>query len=140
MAATVKSDVDVKVKGGGKSAVRIGELARRTGVSPRALRYYEEQGLLTPARAANGYREFPGDAPLTVSQIQGLLAAGLSTEVIRDVLPCARGERPELEPCPDLIATLVATRREIDARITCLQDNSAALGRYLQAAGVDAGR
>ncbi|MGY2074474.1 hypothetical protein [Blastococcus sp. SYSU DS0828] len=36
--------------------------------------------------------------------------------------------------------TLVATRREIDARIACLQDNSAALGRYLQAAGVDAGR
>lgn len=38
--------------------MRIGELARRTGVSVRALRYYEEQGLLVPARAANGYREY----------------------------------------------------------------------------------
>jgi DNA-binding transcriptional MerR regulator len=34
--------------------MRIGELSRRTGVSQRSLRYYEEQGLLMPARLASG--------------------------------------------------------------------------------------
>jgi DNA-binding transcriptional MerR regulator len=38
--------------------VRIGELAERSNVLPRLLRYYEEQGLLTPDRAPNGYRDY----------------------------------------------------------------------------------
>ena len=38
--------------------MRIGELSRRAGVSQRALRYYEEQGLLRPARRSSGYREY----------------------------------------------------------------------------------
>jgi hypothetical protein len=41
--------------------VRIGELSRRTRVSERLLRYYEEQGLLRPGRRPSGYREY-GDA------------------------------------------------------------------------------
>ncbi|WP_440590039.1 MerR family DNA-binding transcriptional regulator [Mycolicibacterium hodleri] len=36
--------------------MKIGELAERTGASRRLLRYYEEQGLITPSRAVNGYR------------------------------------------------------------------------------------
>jgi len=38
--------------------MRIGELAKRTGVPPRMLRYYEEQGLITPQRLDNGYRDY----------------------------------------------------------------------------------
>ena len=38
--------------------MRIGELSRRTGTATRLLRYYEEQGLLTPQREENGYREY----------------------------------------------------------------------------------
>jgi len=58
--------------------MRIGELSRRTGVPTRMLRYYEEQDLLHPERAANGYR---------VQQIRGLLDSGLTTEIIRKILP-----------------------------------------------------
>jgi DNA-binding transcriptional MerR regulator len=62
--------------------MRIGELAARTGVSRRLLRYYEEQGLVTPSRALNGYREY-GEAHVdVVRQITGLLDAGLTTRMI----------------------------------------------------------
>ncbi|OHV55353.1 MULTISPECIES: MerR family transcriptional regulator [unclassified Pseudofrankia] len=69
--------------------MRIGELAHRTRVSVRALRYYEEQGLLVPARAANGYREYPEAAVDLVSCIQLLYAAGLSSAKVAKVLPAA---------------------------------------------------
>nr|MDT0665311.1 MerR family DNA-binding transcriptional regulator [Micromonospora sp. DSM 115978] len=38
--------------------MRIAEVSRRTGVAARMLRYYEEQGLLSPGRHANGYRDY----------------------------------------------------------------------------------
>ncbi|GGP05958.1 MerR family transcriptional regulator [Nonomuraea glycinis] len=69
--------------------MHIGELARRTGVSVRALRYYEEQGLLVPARAANGYREYTKAAVDVVGCIQLLYAAGLSSTKVAEVLPAA---------------------------------------------------
>jgi len=53
--------------------VRIGELSRRTGVSVRLLRYYEEQGLLSPGRAGNGYREYRDGDVDVVRQIRTLL-------------------------------------------------------------------
>jgi phosphoglycolate phosphatase-like HAD superfamily hydrolase len=43
-------------------SVRVGELARRTGVTIRALRYYEAAGLVVPARLPNGYRDYEPDA------------------------------------------------------------------------------
>nr|WP_308205561.1 MerR family DNA-binding transcriptional regulator [Frankia sp. AiPs1] len=39
--------------------MRIGELSKRTGVSPRSLRYYEEQGLPSPRSSEKGRRTFP---------------------------------------------------------------------------------
>jgi DNA-binding transcriptional MerR regulator len=38
--------------------VRIGELARRAGVSSKAVRYYEQLGLVAPARSRNEYRVY----------------------------------------------------------------------------------
>ncbi|APA94112.1 MerR family transcriptional regulator [Nocardia seriolae] len=67
----------------------IGELSRATGVPPRLLRYYEEQGLLVPHRDSNGYRGYPDSAPARVARIRELLAAGLPTRDIRELLPCA---------------------------------------------------
>jgi hypothetical protein len=42
--------------------LRIGQVAQRAGVSTRALRYYEEQGLLEPERTPSGQRVFPASA------------------------------------------------------------------------------
>jgi DNA-binding transcriptional MerR regulator len=68
--------------------MRIGDLAARSGVSVRALRYYEEQGLLKPTRTPAGQRVYPEAAVDRVAFIRQLLAAGLPTRTIVDILPC----------------------------------------------------
>ena len=78
--------------------MRIGEMVRRTGVSERLLRYYEEQGLLTPERLPSGYRVYVEQDVETVRRIRALLAAGLTTDTIAKVLPCVREEGERLVP------------------------------------------
>jgi DNA-binding transcriptional MerR regulator len=113
--------------------VLIGELSRLTGVNAHQLRYYESQGLLEPARSANGYRHYSNDAVLTVTQIRKLLDAGLSTQDIHDMLPCATGTRPDLAPCPDLLDTLRVRLSEVDAHIATLVRSRHALSDYIEA-------
>ncbi|MFD7668894.1 MerR family transcriptional regulator [Streptomyces sp. NPDC059788] len=110
----------------------IGELSRRTGVSARLLRYYEEQGLLTAGRGPNGYRCYDDDTVLTVRQVRALLDAGLTTEVIRAVLPCARGEQPEFEMCVDVQTILSRVLADTDERIDDLRRSRSALAGYLE--------
>ena len=69
--------------------MRIGELASRTGVSVRSLRYYEEQGLLTSTRSPSGQRHYTDSDVERVAFIQRLYAAGLSSRTIAGLLPCA---------------------------------------------------
>ncbi|WAL65003.1 MerR family transcriptional regulator [Amycolatopsis cynarae] len=83
----------------------IGELARRTATSERLLRHYERTGLLTARRRENGYRDYDEDAEARVRQIRALLAAGLPTRVIRQVLPCAYPDG-SLDACPGTLDTL----------------------------------
>ncbi|MET9073401.1 MerR family transcriptional regulator [Streptomyces sp. NPDC004232] len=68
--------------------MRIGELAARTDVSVRSLRYYEEQGLLASSRSASGQRHYTEAEVERVRFIQRLYAAGLSSRTISELLPC----------------------------------------------------
>jgi DNA-binding transcriptional MerR regulator len=111
----------------------IGELSRRTGVHAHQLRYYEAQGLLEPGRGANGYREYTNDAVLTVTQIRKLLEAGLSTQEIGLILPCASGAAPDLEPCPELLTALRARLHGMDEHIDTLTRSRQALHDYIDA-------
>lgn len=109
----------------------IGELSRRTGVSPRLLRYYEEQGLLHAERGSNGYRRYGDDSMLTVRKIRVLLDAGLSSEVIRQVLPCTRSDQPDFDWCADIRDLLDREITAIDTRIEGLRRNHDALTGFL---------
>lgn len=87
--------------------MRIGHLAQRTGISQRALRYYEEQHLLRPTRQPSGYREYSEADLQTVRRIRVLLAAGLNTATIAEVLPCLADNREDTTPmCPELLTGL----------------------------------
>lgn len=68
--------------------MRIGELAARTDVSVRSLRYYEQQGLLTSSRSASGQRHYTESEVERVRFIQRLYTAGLSSRTIAELLPC----------------------------------------------------
>lgn len=68
--------------------LKIGEVADRAGVSVRALRYYEEQGLLRTVRTSAGHRLFDETAVDRVQFFQQLYAAGLTSGNIAQLLPC----------------------------------------------------
>ncbi|GHH94137.1 MerR family transcriptional regulator [Streptomyces capillispiralis] len=106
--------------------MRIGELAARSGVSVRSLRYYEEQGLLASTRSAGGQRHYTDHDVERVAFIQRLYAAGLSSRTIVELLPCvdapsednsdAALERmaEERDRLSEHIADLVRTRDALD--------------------------
>ncbi|MEU7643540.1 MerR family transcriptional regulator [Streptomyces huasconensis] len=52
--------------------MRAGEAAAAAGVTIKALRYYEECGLLSPGRAANGYRDYSAEDVRLAEEIRGL--------------------------------------------------------------------
>ncbi|MFF0489019.1 MerR family transcriptional regulator [Nocardia sp. NPDC004068] len=101
--------------------MRIGELARRTGVSVRSLRYYESQGLLSATRTPGGQREYPESAVDRVIRIQEMFAAGLHSRTLAELLPCVHDAdgTPNARATPFLTETLAAERNRIDA---CIRD------------------
>ncbi|WP_371647038.1 MerR family transcriptional regulator [Streptomyces mirabilis] len=117
--------------------MRIGELARRTGVSERSLRYYEAQGLLASERTAGGHRAYPEAAVDRVVRIQELYAAGLNSAKIRQLLPCMRDQDggPSAIATPRLVADLTAERDRIDRMIADLVRSRETLDEVIDAAG-----
>jgi DNA-binding transcriptional MerR regulator len=94
--------------------VKVGELARRTGTTVRALRYYEAAGLVVPRRLSNGYREYESVAVRQVTQIRELMALGLSVEETRPfVESIANGD----DVCAAAIATFRSTVTGLQKRI-----------------------
>jgi DNA-binding transcriptional MerR regulator len=113
--------------------MRIGELAERTGIPRRMLRYYEETGMLIPGRCANGYRNYGEGSVDKALQIRGLLDTGMPTRVIRQVLPCLKrpGDIHIVDATPE---TLELLQRELDGmteRIEIMSRNRDAIARYI---------
>lgn len=106
--------------------MKIGELARRTGLTASRIRFYESLGLLPMVdRMPNGYRHYPKDAQLVLELIDTAQQAGFSLDEIRTLLPA------DLENWDH--ATLVATLRRKLADIAALQARLAASKEQLQA-------
>lgn len=111
--------------------MHIGELSRRTQVNTHQLRYYEAQGLLEPERSTAGYRVYALGDVTKVTQIRHLLGAGLTTDDIAFLLPCATGDAPELVGCPELIAAMQARLDRLDDQIHALTRSREALDHYI---------
>ncbi|RSD22960.1 MerR family transcriptional regulator [Amycolatopsis eburnea] len=64
----------------------IGDLARRTGVPVRTIRFYSDEGLLEPARSVGGHRRFEAAAVERLELVRRLRGLGLGLRSITDVL------------------------------------------------------
>ena len=96
--------------------MRIGDIARQAGVSTRALRYYEEQGLLESERTSAGQRTYPESAVERVKLIQQFFTAGLPSRVILQLLPCITTGHASAE----VFEVLAAERSRITAAMSDL--------------------
>lgn len=95
--------------------MRIGELARRSGLTAHTIRYYEREGLLPlPGRTPGGFREYARDALEDLRFIRKARALGLRLRDIRETMEIAAGGR---KPCEHVRATLTERLAEVEARM-----------------------
>jgi MerR family transcriptional regulator, copper efflux regulator len=103
--------------------VRIGELATRTGISVRTIRFYEQSGLLpAPARTPAGYRDYDDSAIGRLRFVRSAQALGLSLAEIAEVLRIRDHQGPPCSYVAELLETHISA---VDSRIkelTALHD------------------
>jgi MerR family copper efflux transcriptional regulator len=99
--------------------MRIGELAARSGLSTKAIRYYEDAGLLwPPPRTPAGYRDYDQEATKRLGFIRAAQSIGLSLGEIREVL--AFRDRDEA-PCAYVTGLIERHAAELADRIEVLR-------------------
>ncbi|MFC8790998.1 MerR family transcriptional regulator [Streptomyces cinereoruber] len=113
--------------------MRIGELARRTGVSARALRHYEQAGLITSSRAANGYRVYEEGAATRVANIRYLLDAGLTLDDVSAFRSCLDGDMATAPPSARGLEIARERLAVLDARIAAQTAARDRLAKALEA-------
>jgi DNA-binding transcriptional MerR regulator len=111
--------------------MRIGELARLTGVSARSLRYYEQQGLLRSTRSGGGQRHYSASAIARVEIIRQLFDAGLGSKVIARLLPCVDSD--DADVAEEAFKTMVGERDRLTADIARLAETRDALDALIEA-------
>jgi len=104
--------------------MRIGELARRTGVRVSTLRYYEQVGLLPAQRSESGYRQFTPEAIQRVQFILHAKSLGFTLREIRRILNLSCGDRSHCAQVARMVERKVAA---IGERIIRLQNRRRAL-------------
>jgi DNA-binding transcriptional MerR regulator len=111
--------------------MRIGDLAAKTGASVRALRYYEEQGLLTSSRTSGAQRVYIDSDIERVRLVRSLFAAGLSSKAIVDtVLPCI--DHPSAAHSQEVWDRMLTERDKLTSEITELERTRKALSVLLE--------
>ena len=71
----------------GVKAVKINEVERKAGITKKNIRFYEEQGLISPRRnSENGYREYGDEEVHVLRRIKLLRKLGIPIEEIRQML------------------------------------------------------
>jgi len=108
--------------------MKIGEVAERSGVPAKTIRFWEDQRLLpAPARTPASYRDYDPAVLERLAFIRHAQAAGLTLEHIRQVLDIRDEGQP---PCVHVAGLIARRLAEVEARLTELaraRDQLAAL-------------
>ncbi|MDB5482052.1 MAG: transcriptional regulator, MerR family [Caulobacteraceae bacterium] len=112
--------------------MRIGELAKRTGLSASRIRFYEAQGLISITRRANGYRAYSAEALVALNIIISAQDAGFTLGEIRRLMPGDLSSwrdgalldalRKRVDDITAIEKRLARTRFQIEALIADIED------------------
>lgn len=110
--------------------LKIGEVARRTGIGIETLRFYERSGLLgRPARTEGGYRLYSADELLRLEFIKRAQTLGFTLEEIKRIMSESHaGQRP----CNEVREIVRERLTELDERLKQMRRYRNALARTLQ--------
>ena len=99
--------------------MRIGELADQAGISTKAIRYYEQIGILAPpARTPSGYRSYDEAALGRLGFVRAAQAVGLTLGEIRQIIAFRDNDQA---PCAHVTDLLQRHAADLDRRILELQ-------------------
>lgn len=114
----------------------IGKLAARAQVSADGIRFYEREGLISPARkSASGYRLYTEEAIRRIQFIKHAQRCGFSLAEIRELLELKAHDRA---CCNDVYRVAVEKKLQLEARIKALKTMSEALSRLIEICSHDA--
>jgi MerR family transcriptional regulator, redox-sensitive transcriptional activator SoxR len=103
----------------GSDLLAIGEVARRSGFAPSALRYYEDQGLLQAVRTPGGQRRYPRAVLRRLAFVRAAQSVGLSLEEVRAALATLPDSRTPTRA--DWARLSRSWRRRLDEQIAGLE-------------------
>lgn len=115
--------------------MNIGEVAKRSGLPSKTIRYYEEIGFITPRRSENGYRDFDEKDLHRLAFIGRARSLGFTIENCRALLELYADQS---RASADVKRVAEENLREIDAKIADLQAMRATLAHLVGACAGDA--
>jgi Cu(I)-responsive transcriptional regulator len=110
--------------------MNISQVARRAGLPAKTIRYYEDIGLISPQRGANGYRQFEAADLHRLTFLGRARALGFSIEDCRKLLALYADETRESAQVRALALDHLA---EIDTKIAQLQAMRDTLSELVEA-------
>lgn len=115
--------------------MNISQAARFSGLPAKTIRYYEDIGLIAPARAANGYRDYDQSDLETLHFLARARGLGFTIEDCRNLLSLYRDRE---RASADVRKLAVARMNQIDAKIAELTAMKATLSHLVDACRGDA--
>ena len=110
--------------------MNVGTAARRSGLPAKTIRYYEDIGLISPARAGNGYRDYSSDDVHRLAFLRRARGLGFSIEDCRQLMALYRDKSRASHDVRELAKNHVAA---IEEKVRELQSMRATLQTLIHA-------